>query len=229
MGVLRNLAPRRVFSARTRLGLKLDLLRLRARVLHHGRRHPPASDHLHLGCGDRRVPRWLNVDLVRSDFDLDLACGELPWPDDVFDVVVSQQVVEHLDVLHELLPLLREVHRVSRPGAELWLACPDLAKVCRAYVEDRGRGLLRDRLTRWPEFSLRGLPAQHMVNELFHQGGQHKNLFDFEYLQWLLEQVGFGDCVRHLEADLLARFPEFPRRDDDFHSVYASARNAKSG
>ena len=37
----------------------------------------------------------------------------LPFPDETFDVVISTQVLEHVQ---EYAPTLREVHRVLRPG-----------------------------------------------------------------------------------------------------------------
>jgi hypothetical protein len=62
-----------------------------------------------------------------------------------------------------------------------------------------------------------------MDNIMFHQDGEHKNLFDFDLLRWALEQSGFGDVRRRTEADLLVRFPECPCRDDDSQSLYVSA------
>ena len=68
-----------------------------------------------------------------------------------------------------------------------------------------------------------GVPTQHMINNYFRQCAEHKNLFDFELLEWALKQAGFGQVVRVVEKDLLERFPEFPYRGDDYHSVYARA------
>ncbi len=177
---------------------------------------------LHLGCGLRRVEGFLNVDVTGSEHDIDLAGGELPWADASFDVVVSQQVIEHLEVEAELMPLLRELARVLIPGGEAWLACPDMESICRSYLQDGGRALLADRKKRWPDFTLR-LPPQHMVNVLFHQAGEHINLFDFELLSWLLRDAGFAEVKRVAESDLLARFPAFPGRDDDEFSLYVKA------
>ena len=222
-GLARGLV-RRFMSQRTWYVTKCGLLRTRARLLHNTRRGvQPASGKLHFGCGGRRVPGWLNVDVAGSEYDIDLACGRLPWRDGVFEVVVGQQVVEHLELTEELAPLLKELRRTARPGAEIWLSCPDMEVVCRSYFEHKGADLLEDRRSRFPEFSLGGVPAQHMINVHFHQDGEHKNLFDFEILQWALEQAGFGDCRRVSEADFLERFPEFPPRNDDYSTLYVRA------
>jgi predicted SAM-dependent methyltransferase len=206
-------------SARTARLAAFDVLRLRARLVQ-GRRSRPAASRLHLGSGRKRVPGWLNVDVMGSEHDIDLACGRLPWPDASFSAVVCQHVIEHLELEDELLPLLREVHRVLRPDGELWLSCPDLEKVCRAYVEDRAAGLAADRRQRMPLQAMPpGIPSQHFVNWLFHQRGEHKNLFDFDLLAWALAQAGFASCVRVNERDLLARYPEMPPRHDDMQSL----------
>lgn len=214
---------RMLFSRRTRSSLRFDRLRLLARLKHQwgGRKQPPVG-RLHLGCGARRIPGWLNVDVTGSEFDIDLA-APLPWRDGVFDCIVSQQVIEHLEIESEITPLFKELARVSRPGAEFWVSCPDLEKVCRAYLEDGGRQLLEDRRTRvavpWAE----GMPHSQMINIMFHQGNEHKNLYDFPLLKWLLEKHGFGQVERVDEAALLGRFPEFPIRNDDFHGLYVRA------
>lgn len=211
------------FSRRTRSSLRFDWLRFCARIKHQGRsgRTPP-STRLHFGCGGRKIPGWLNVDVVGSEFDIDLA-APLPWKDGVFDCIVSQQVIEHLEIESETLPLFGELARVSRPGAEFWVSCPDLAKVCRAYFEDDGCQLLEDRQTRFPLPWPAGMPYSQMINVMFHQGNEHKNLYDFPLLKWLLEKQGFAQVERVNEPLLRARFPEFPERNDDFHALYVRA------
>lgn len=165
---------------------------------------------------------WLNVDVVDSEFDIDLASTPLPWRDQAFSAAVGQHVVEHLDLESELLPFLEELHRVLDEEGELWLSCPDMAKVLRSYVDHDMEDLIWDRRSRYP-YDLNGLPNSQMVNDLFHQGGEHKNLFDFELLSAVLEQVGFRNPRRVQESALLDRFPEFPPRNDDAQTLYVAA------
>jgi predicted SAM-dependent methyltransferase len=214
---------RALLSRRTRRGLRFDWLRLRARLRHRNLGVVPARPLLHLGCGKRRIPGFLNVDVAGSEYDVDLGSGKLPWVDGAFEAVVAQQVIEHIDLESDLPALLGEILRVLRPGGQVWLSCPDMERVCRAYLEDRGASLMRDRLKRWPEFSIGEMPPQQMVNVVFHQSGEHLNLFDYSLLAWLLRQQGFVNPVRVAEADLLRRFPEFPLRDDDDISLYVKA------
>jgi predicted SAM-dependent methyltransferase len=214
---------RRIFGMRTLTLIWFDLIRLRARLRHPFRRRPaPASSRLHVGCGSRRVPGWLNVDVAGSEYDIDLGAGRLPWAPDSFDAIVSQHVIEHLELFSELLPLLREFRRVLEPGGSVWLSCPDMDKVCRAYVDGNLEEFLADRRSR-DDYSLQGAPASQLVNDLFHQYGEHKNLFDFTLLKWALEKAGFVSVRRVVEEDLRAAFPGFPERSDDFQTLYVTA------
>ena len=209
-------------SDRTKMLVTFDFLRASAR-----RRMPkrvvPAVSQLHVGCGARRVPEFLNVDVAGSELDIDLASGELPFPDSSFTAVVSQHVIEHLELHSELLPLLRDIHRVMKPGAEIWLSCPDMSTVCRIYVDGHAQTLVDDRRSRWPSYSLNGTPAQHFVNDLFHQHGEHQNLFDFELLSWALRTAGFHNVEKKTDGDLLNRFPQFPSRNDDLQTLLVRA------
>jgi predicted SAM-dependent methyltransferase len=204
--------------------MRFDLQRVRARLKRlRDQDVVPRYPRVHLGAGTRRVAGWLNVDVRGSDYDVDLGSGRLPWRTNSLACVVSEHMIEHLELRTELLPLLAELRRVLRPGGEIWLSCPDIEKICRSYLDHRMVDLLDDRRGRFPSYSLGGAPTSHMINELFHQFGQHENLFDFELLEWALRSSGFDDVRRISEADLLARFPEFPERGDDRQSLYVSA------
>jgi ubiquinone/menaquinone biosynthesis C-methylase UbiE len=50
---------------------------------------------------------------------------KLPFPDESFDVVVTNHVIEHVGSSSEQLAHLREVSRVLRPGGVAYLACPN--------------------------------------------------------------------------------------------------------
>jgi predicted SAM-dependent methyltransferase len=110
--------------------MKFDILRLQARCRAIDGNLIPATDRLHLGCGDRVVQHWLNVDVSNSDHDVDLLAKRLPWATNTFNVIVSQHLIEHLDMNTELIPLMAELRRILKPMGEAWLSCPNLAAVC---------------------------------------------------------------------------------------------------
>jgi hypothetical protein len=96
-------------------------------------------------------------------------------------------------------------------------------KIAASYLADGGTTLLADRLSRWPDSGTGGYPASQVVNLLFSQWGEHKNLFDFPLLSAVLERCGFDDIEAVDEARFLARFPEFPVRGDDPITLYVCA------
>lgn len=213
-----------VFSERTLRMMLIDLIRLRNRAKNIWRRQTaPRSPLLHLGSGKRRVAGWLNCDLMGSDDNVDFAGGRLPWRDGSFNAAVSQHMIEHLEFDSELLPLLGELNRVMKSGAQLWLSCPDLEAICNSYQHHRMKDLIADRARMWGSFSMDGLPDQHLINMFFHERGTHKNLYDLGMMQWALEQAGFQQIERVNEAAFLQRFPEFPKRGDDMESLYVRA------
>ena len=215
----RNLSQRQYELMRM---LSYELKRLKCRILS-PRNFSTSITQLHLGSGDRHVSGWLNVDLVGSDLNLDIAKGKLPFPNDQFRSIVSQHVIEHLTIEDELIPLLKECFRTLKAGGAIWLSTPDMEKVVRSYLDHRNTDMISDRQKRKPEWDLHGLPPQHFMNDMFHQQLEHRNLFDFELLQWTLMQAGFSNISRTSEGELLENFPGFPSRNDDYQSLYVRA------
>lgn len=212
--VTRNIA-RFLFSYRTRNAVKFELTRLRAKIFGPRSQRKPAFPLMHLASGSRRLPGWVNVDLAGADINIDMTARPFPFVSNSFDAVVTQHLIEHLDIEEEVFPVFDEVFRVIKPGGELWLSTPDMEKICKHYMSDGGQELYQYMMKRdplsWPE----GLPPRFIMNRFFYQRGEHKNLFDFELMKWTLKKCGFADVLRVNEADLLKRFPGFPARYDD--------------
>ena len=99
---------------------------------------------LNIGCGTRHHPAWTNLDCVPAGPGVivhDLRKG-ICFPEEHFDVVYHSHVLEHLRPA-EATALLRECHRVLRPGGILRVVVPDLEAIVRLYLEaldraDRG-------------------------------------------------------------------------------------------
>ena len=82
---------------------------------------------LHLGCGRKIMPGWVNIDIQRhqgvdvvADFD---ACAgtPLPFPDDSVIEFQSNHLIEHLA---QPLPFMQELHRVAQADAKAVFRCP---------------------------------------------------------------------------------------------------------
>lgn len=201
-----------------------ELKRFKTRLFQTKKQTIPKLKNLHLGSGARKFESWLNVDLTNSDYNLDLT-HKLPWVDNSFEFVVSQHFIEHLTAEDELIPLFAELQRVVLPKGEMWLTTPDLEKLCFSYLNYKCKDLVEDRKTRMKNWSLNGFPSQHFMNDLFNHSGAHRNLFDFELLEWMLLKAGFSKVERTNEKDLLAKFPEIPKRGDDKQALYVKVTN----
>jgi len=164
------------------------------------------------------------VDMVDSDLNLDIATGHLPFSDNQFEVIVSQHVVEHLTLEDELLPLLKACFRCMKSGGIIWISTPDMKKVAQSYLDNKSTDMIADRQTRIPNWSLGEIPSQHFVNDIFHQQLEHRNLFDFELLDWALKQAGFSHTTQISESELIQNHGDIPVRKDDYQSIYVRAQ-----
>ena len=80
---------------------------------------------LHLGCGDDILPGYVNHDLTRHRPEVDVAhdLRQLPWPweDHSAEIIRLLDVLEHLP---EVVPIIDECWRVLKPGGVLHLRVP---------------------------------------------------------------------------------------------------------
>jgi hypothetical protein len=83
---------------------------------------------LNLGCGNWKIPGWINVDKVpASNPDQVVDLEKLPWPwlSDSIDEILLSHVLEHLGAATELyLDIIKELYRVCRDGAKITIIVP---------------------------------------------------------------------------------------------------------
>jgi predicted SAM-dependent methyltransferase len=150
---------------------------------------------VHLGCGKRILPNWLNVDgLPAPGVDLlwDLRYP-LPLETNSVAAIFSEHVLEHL-YKGEGIALLQECYRILEPGGRMRIGVPDAELYLRAYssgdptffkqTEYLGGG--GDRLEH---------PIE-VVNRMFRMYGHHQYAWDFTHLASELSQIGFQEISR---------------------------------
>lgn len=177
---------------------------------------------LHLGCGLRLIEGWLNVDAVGGDQFIDFR-RDFPFPSDSFEAIVSQHVIEHFDVVDDAPHIADELLRILKPGGILWITTPDMKRLCTAYVQGDIESWISFYVKRHPTFELPSKCPSQMMNYLFHQNGEHKNLFDSDLVASLLTQSGFKNITFENEQAMIDEFPDFTRRSDDDTTMYVRA------
>jgi SAM-dependent methyltransferase len=141
---------------------------------------------VNLGCGNKPLPGFVNLDLLDVpgvDVVADVS-GPLPFETGSVDLLYASHVLEHLP--HNRIPsVLKEWRRVLAPGGRLLVAVPDLQLIARMLIEREG----------W--FTP---PHEPWIGALY--GGQ-KDEFDFHHtgftgpwLTALLVDAGFGTITR---------------------------------
>lgn len=95
---------------------------------------------LNLGCGDKIIPEYVNVDVVesRKGQKPDVLCDLhhlAPFADNSVDEILSVHVVEHF-WRWEVRDILKEWVRVLKPGGRMILECPNLESACRHFLEN---------------------------------------------------------------------------------------------
>jgi predicted SAM-dependent methyltransferase len=175
---------------------------------------------IHLGCGMRIFPGWINVDGDPNpgvDLVWDLR-RQLPFPGESAQFVYCEHTFEHIPRRHALT-FLRECFRILEPGGLIRLGMPDAELYLRAYAD--GDNEFFDYLRkRWkvPEAA----PID-LVNHMFRMNGRHEYAWDFVALTVVLEQAGFQDVKRWKPCE--ASCPEIclDNSDHAFESIYVEA------
>lgn len=186
---------------------------------------------LHIGGGPRLLDGWLNTDiaLLPGVFQMD-ATLPFPFPDEVFDYVFTEHMIEHVPFASSL-NMLRECHRVLKGGGFIRVTTPNLAAVVGLYNDD-GSQTQREYLTWFCKTFVPERPASraNAINAMFRMWG-HQYIYDESALADALKQIGFSDVCRSSlmqsrQADLrnLENVDRYPTGLLEFESISLEAR-----
>jgi predicted SAM-dependent methyltransferase len=154
---------------------------------------------LQIGAGHNPLPGWLCTDIapVHPGIAFLDATQSFPLPDNSFDVISNEHMIEHISYDHGQF-MLRECHRVLKPGGRIRVATPDLQVLL--ALNTAPSAPLAARYLRWiTERFLPGRPVHpvFVINNAFRNWG-HQFLYDAEILKAALEQTGFTKVTRQV-------------------------------
>lgn len=144
---------------------------------------------LNLGCGNKPVPGYVNVDIFRGGivdevFDL----SEIPYKAGTIAGIHSEHALEHLP-FDDVRDTLKEWYRVLKPGGELLLKIPDLEQCCRSYLDAPINHQNFFKTRHWFKCTIYGIQkgqAGEPDEAQFHRSG-----FSKEEINILLTDAGF--------------------------------------
>jgi predicted SAM-dependent methyltransferase len=192
---------------------------------------------LHLGCGDKILPGWTNVDVIaRPGVDLVLDVREgLPFSD--VELIFAEHFLEHLPLAGGIA-LLRSCRQSLASAGVLRLSTPNLDWVWATSYSSRwtatGPATAIIDAVRW-EHGLASANDCLALNRAFRAWG-HQFLYNFGMLARVLRMAGFADvreCAYgesgHAELSGLERHERYPDSPHLPHIliVEASGRSAE--
>jgi predicted SAM-dependent methyltransferase len=152
---------------------------------------------LHIGCGGNPLSGWLNTDLspgadrIRMD-----ATKKFPFPDNTFDYIFSEHMIEHI-TYKQVEAMLGECFRVLKPGGVIRLVTPDFKFLVNLYQNDKND--INAQYIKWNSDLFIGKRAPHdaisVVNNYVRDWG-HKYIYDEAALTGLLRHTGFNSVIR---------------------------------
>jgi predicted SAM-dependent methyltransferase len=153
---------------------------------------------LHIGCGGNLLPGWLNADFLPESRDVLHIDATKPFlfPNDAFDYVFSEHMIEHISY-HHGVKMLEECRRVLNPDGKIRISTPDLAFLVNLYREDKSP--LQTQYINWAARTfIPGVPAVHetfVINNFVRDWG-HTFIYDEITLRTAMMRAGFVNIVR---------------------------------
>jgi predicted SAM-dependent methyltransferase len=154
---------------------------------------------LHLGCGFNVLPGWLNTDYYPpKDGTVHLdATSPYPWPDNTFDFIFSEHMIEHVPYAAGRR-MLEECFRVLKPGGRIRISTPDLKFLISLYdaTQDIQRAYIEWSTKRFISWAPEA--ADTFVINNFVRDWDHAFIFDEKTLAKAMTGAGFDTLSRCL-------------------------------
>jgi len=174
---------------------------------------------LHLGCGDRYLPGWLNSDLSPSSFRSIRIDAEKRFPiqSNTFHFIYTEHMIEHIPYT-SAEHMLKECLRILVPGGKLRVSTPDLQFLVNLYLNPSSP-ILESYISWTTKKFLGGAPCSEtfVINNFVRAWG-HQFIYDAKTLESLLLSCGYinvrffdigvSDCDELANLENVGRMPD---------------------
>lgn len=137
-----------------------------------------------VGCGSAKRPGYIGIDLHDQE-GVDIVCNVvkdgMPFEEGELDEIYTHHFLEHV-ARDEVIPLLKEFHRVLKKDGQAVIVVPDLAWVLETFLS-------------LPEKDRWGFPLSTIFGAQRAEGDFHKTGFSRFKLRAEMESVGFHVTV----------------------------------
>jgi len=168
----------------------------------------PTEVKLHLGCGTRYIPGFIHVDIRKlPHVDYVTSADKLKmFKEGSVDLIYACHILDHFK-RGQIDDVLKEWHRVLKPGGILRLAVSDFEQIVKVYLK-------------YKDFKLVIGP---LMGRQDYPANTHGMIFDFSYLYEFLKKAGFKKIRRY-------NWEETIHKDyDDLSQAYIPHMDKKHG
>jgi len=181
---------------------------------------------IHLGCGNRYLDNFLNIDIMEpADIICDAREG-LPIPDETAEFIFSEHFLEHIDYPISAKKIIRECNRILKKGGKLVIGVPDAELIIQGYIKN-DLALYNEMISKW--YSKRDC-LEHfntymdLVNYNLRDQDDSDNYtphlwaYDFDKLSSLLQNASLKE-IKHWKFN-----PSIANPKREYGSIYVSAK-----
>lgn len=158
---------------------------------------------LQIGAQYNVLKGWLNTDLYPRSSEVVFLDAAKPFPFEsgTFDYIFCEHLIEHL-TYNEGMFMLRECHRVLKPGGKIRIVTPSLETLIGLYTSEKSD--LQQQYMHWiidkflPETGT--YREAFVINNAFKNWG-HQFIYDRATLRSTLEEIAFVDVVCYAPSE----------------------------
>ncbi len=147
---------------------------------------------LNLGCGDNLIAGYVNIDKYDKAAEVQADMADVAYPDKSVEEIAIYQALEHTPY-NSLDSILRNCHRMLKPGGKLIIEVPDIEYAAQEILTDG----LSDKWIHhiWGEYH-RPWDKERYPDATFHAGSIHYQGFTYQRLEDALFNAGFHEVRR---------------------------------